>query len=68
MDHVKINLAERISDDIVSSLSREELESIAWDIVFGELIGKSWEDLSMFAEEFSPNLLRDFPEKFLNNP
>lgn len=63
MNYVKINLAEKVSDDIVSSLSRKELETIAWDIIFNELSSKSWEDLFTFAEEYSPDLLDDFPKR-----
>lgn len=61
MEHVKIDLVEKISDDIVSSLGRKELERIAWETVFEELSSKGWGDLYMFAEEFSPYLLDSFP-------
>jgi hypothetical protein len=61
MNYFKDNLAEGLTDSYVSSLGRRELEQIVWDIVFNEMVGKSWGDLRMAAEDHAPHLLDSFP-------
>lgn len=61
MNYFKENLAERVTDVYVSSLNREQLEQIAWDVIFNEMVGKSWGDLRMTAEDHAPHLLDSFP-------
>lgn len=53
----KEELAEKISDSIVDSMDVKELKTIVWDVTYTEMIEKSWEDLYMFAEEYSPHLI-----------
>lgn len=48
----KIDFIERLASAIVKSRSREDLERAAWDTTYTELLGKDWEDVLDFAEEF----------------
>jgi hypothetical protein len=49
----KEDLAERVSDAIVSSMGNKQLRDLAWDMIFNEMVDKSWEDLLAFAEDYS---------------
>lgn len=57
MNYFKEKLAEGLTDSIVSSLDRKQLEQIAWDVIFDEMVGKGWGDLHMAAEDHAPHLL-----------
>lgn len=54
--------AEKISDSIVEKMSRKELEQVAWDMIYEELIDKEWPDLWADAEEFAPELVAPLEE------
>lgn len=47
-------LAQRIADRIVASYSEDQLRSLVWDTLFGEMISKSLEDLRMLEEDWFP--------------
>ena len=57
----KEEIAERLSDAIVASMDDKQLRELAWDNVYREMADKSWGDLLMFAEDYSPDLLKEFP-------
>lgn len=52
----RISLAEELSSAIVKEKSREELEIVVRDLVFGELLELGWEDLNLFAEDYDLNV------------
>lgn len=47
-------LAQRLSDKIVASLNEAQLRSQVWDALFGEMLGKSLQDLRMLEEDWFP--------------
>lgn len=49
----KERISEILSDYIVGSMRREDLERVVWDNVFLELLDKDWGDIKSMAEEFS---------------
>ncbi len=55
-------IAEKISDEVVRSMGRKQLELVAWDVTYKEMLDKNWEDLYMMAEDFCPELLEEFPD------
>lgn len=57
----KEKISEAISDCIVRSLTRDELEKMVRDTIFLELLDKSWGDIKSVAEEVAPFLLNEFP-------
>lgn len=49
-------VAEIIVDNIVAEMTLEQMRIHVWDALYGELSTLSWSDLTMYAEEYAPDL------------
>lgn len=53
-------IVETIVDNMVSTLTFEEMRRIVWDNLYDDLVHQDWSDIWMAAEQYSPDLLEEF--------
>lgn len=52
--------AETIAENFVRQMSLKDLQRMAWDSVYDEMINKDWPDLWEMAEDLAPELVEQF--------
>jgi hypothetical protein len=52
--------AEAIAENVVKGMSLKDLQRLAWDAVFDEMVNKDWPDLWLMAEDYAPELIENF--------
>lgn len=52
--------AETIAENFVRQMSLKDLQRMAWDSVYDEMIVKDWPELWEMAEDLAPELVEQF--------
>lgn len=52
--------AETIAENFVRQMSLKDLQRMAWDSVYDEMLNKDWPDLWEMAEDLAPELVEHF--------
>lgn len=52
--------AETIAENFVRQMSFKDLQRMAWDSVYDEMINKEWPELWEMAEDLAPELVEQF--------
>lgn len=52
--------AETIAENFVRQMSLKDLQRMAWDTVYDEMIVKEWPELWEMAEDLAPELVEQF--------
>lgn len=52
-----------IIDNMISTMTFEELRNTVWDMLYDGLIWQEWSDLWMHAEDYAPELLERFEDR-----
>lgn len=60
VEEERSEIVETIVDDMISTLTLEEMRRIVWDNLYDDLIHQDWSDIWMAAEQYSPELLEEF--------
>lgn len=52
-----------VIDNMISTMTFEELRNAVWDMLYDDLIWQEWPDLWMYAEDYAPELLERFEDQ-----
>jgi hypothetical protein len=55
-------IAETITENIVASMTLEEMRQQVWDMFYDDIVHQNWDIIWEYAETYAPELLEKFKE------